>query len=149
VVDEAASDADPPLARLLLLASRWFDAQSLAELERQGWPRLSSAQSLVFAFLEEGGVPPAELARRLGNTRQATHELVQGLCRIGLLELGVDPNRRGGRLVLLTERGMQFAHAGYRVLTELEARLGARRVRTLRRLLADFDFIPGAVRPSR
>jgi hypothetical protein len=30
-VDEATFGPDPPLARLLLLASRWFDAKSLAE----------------------------------------------------------------------------------------------------------------------
>lgn len=133
----------PPVARLLLLASRWFDNRSLDELERRGWPRLSPAQSLVFAFLEVDGVSPAELARRLGQSRQATHELVNGLCRLGLLDLQHDPDRRGGRLVLLTDRGLEFAVAGYEVLRGLEEQFGTERAARLRDLLADFDSFPG------
>ena len=135
----AEFEPEPPLARLLLLGSRWFDNRSLEELERRGWPRLSPSQSLVFAFLEEGGVAQAELARRVGHTRQATHELVHGLCRTGLVELCEDPRRRGGRLVCLTDSGRQFARDAYRILVELEAGLGAARVATLRQLLAPFD----------
>ena len=55
---DGAARPEPPLARLLLLASRWFDTRSVAELETRGWPRLSPAQSLVFAFLEEDGMNP-------------------------------------------------------------------------------------------
>jgi DNA-binding MarR family transcriptional regulator len=139
--------AEPPLARLLLLASRWFDARSLDELERRGWPRLTPAQSLVFAFLEEDGVSPAELARRLGHTRQATHQLLTGLCRLGLLDIRDDPARRGGRLVLLTERGLELAVTGYRVLRDLEEEFGSARATSLRGLLADFGSVPGAVLP--
>ena len=131
--------AEPPLARLLLLASRWFDACSLAELERRGWPRLSPAQSLVSAHLEDDGVPPAELARRLETTRQAAHELVQGLVQLGLLVVTADPGRRGGRLVVTTPRRRQLAVEAYVILLELEQQLGAHRVRTLRRLLSPFD----------
>ena len=130
---------EPPLARLLLLASRWFDSRSLDQLERSGWPRLSSSQSLLFAYLEDGGIAQAELARRVGHTRQATHELVHGLCRIGLLELCPDPRRKGGRLVCLTDAGRRFAVDAYGVLMQLEEGLGAQRVAALRRLLAPFD----------
>jgi DNA-binding MarR family transcriptional regulator len=130
---------EPPLARLLLLASRWFDSRLLDQLERSGWPRLSPSQSLLFAYLEDGGVAQAELARRVGHTRQATHELVHGLCRIGLLELCPDPRRKGGRLVCLTDAGRRFAVDAYGVLMKLEEGLGAERVATLRRLLAPFD----------
>jgi len=55
-----------PLALLLLRASRWFDRQLLEGLEAEGWPRLTPAQSLVFAHLDPDGVAPATLARRLG-----------------------------------------------------------------------------------
>jgi DNA-binding MarR family transcriptional regulator len=130
---------EPPLARLLLFAGRWFDARSREELERRGWPRLTAAQSLLFAQLGDDQVPPAELARRLGHTRQATSELVDGLVRLGLLARGDDPARRGGRLVCITPRGRALAADAYQVLLDLEAGLGARRVRALRRHLAVFD----------
>ena len=141
-MDDADFGPEPPLARLLLFASRWFDAQSLAELERRGWPRLSSAQSLVFAHLTDDGVAPSELARRLGQTRQSTQDLVGGLVRLGLVEVLDDPGRRGGRLVRATPRGRALAVEAYRVLTGLESTLGVRRVRTLRRLLEEFDGVP-------
>lgn len=148
---EEGFGAEPPLARLLLLASRWFDARSLEELERRGWPRLSPAQSLVFAHVGEDRVAPAELARRLGHSRQATHQLVDGLVRLGLLQVLDDPGRRGGRLVQVTAQGRRLAVDAYGILLGLEHGLGARRVRTLRRLLAGFDDGPpqvGRPRPA-
>jgi DNA-binding MarR family transcriptional regulator len=142
-VDEEDFGPEPPLALLLLLASRWFDAAALAESERRGRPRLSPAQSLLFAHLGEGGISPAELARRLGQTRQATHELAQGLVRLGLLTLEQDPGRRGGRLVRPTETGRRLAVEACGILIDLEAQLGVRTAATLRRhlspLAARFD----------
>lgn len=134
-------DAGPqqPLARLLLIAARWFDARSLDELERQGWPRLSPAQSTVFAHLDTRGIAPVELARRLGRSRQATHELIQGLVRLGVVAVHDDPGRSGRTRVCLTEAGLRLSVAGYRVLVDLERQLDEEDVSTLRRVLARFD----------
>ena len=126
-----------PLALLLLKASRWFDQQLLARLERQGWPRLTPAQSLVFAHLTPDGVAPATLARRLGTSRQATQDLVAGLARHGLLELVADPARHRGRLVTLTPTGRTLARDAGAILTELEKSIGVERARALRYLLRD------------
>ena len=125
-----------PLALLLLRASRWFDQQLLDRLEQGGWPRLTPAQSLVFAHLAPEGVPPATLARRLGTTRQATQELVAGLVRHQLLELVRDPARRGGRLVRLTPQGQALARDARTILDELEGAMGTERACALRDLLA-------------
>jgi DNA-binding MarR family transcriptional regulator len=131
--------AQLPLALLLLRASRWFDRQLLEGLQQRGWPALSPAQSLVFAHLEPEGVPPAELARRLGQTRQATADLVRGLVAHDLLVIAPNPLRRGGRLVLLTDRGRALVRDAGVLLSELEAAAGADRVRALRALLEDFE----------
>lgn len=128
-----------PLALLLLRASRWFDRQLLAGLQRRGWPALSPAQSLVFAHLDGAGVPPAELARRLGQTRQATSELVRGLVRHDLLVVRPDPARRRGRLVVLTERGRDLVRDADELLAELETAVGPERVGALRQLLDGLD----------
>lgn len=130
----------PPLARLLLFGSRWFDAASTAELVRQGWPRLSPAQTLVFAVAGFDQITVASLARRLGHSRQATHQLVRGLVDLGLYELVDDPRRRGGRLVSVTDRGAQLATAAYRILLGLEASLGENIADRLRDHLLDLDF---------
>ncbi|MEJ5914555.1 MarR family winged helix-turn-helix transcriptional regulator [Pseudokineococcus sp. 1T1Z-3] len=133
---------DEPLAFLLLRASRWFDRQLLERLEARGWPRLSSAQSLVFPHLVQGGVSPAALARALGSTRQSSAELVGGLVRLGLLESRVDGRSPRRRVVVLTPRGEQLAADARTVLDELEAELargpGGVDVRALRSsLVAD------------
>jgi len=125
----------PPLALVLLRASRWFDAELLKRLEETGWPRLSPAQSLVFAHLPADGLAPAELARRLGTTRQAAHQLVAGLCRLGLLVVADDDSRRRGRAVVLTPTGQALAADARRVLSELEQALGTHRVDLLHELL--------------
>ncbi len=127
--------SSPPLALLLLQASRWFDSQLLERLEQRGWPRLTPAQSLVFAHLPAGGAPPATLARSLGTSRQAAHELVAGLEQLDLLRLGEDPDRRRGRLVVLTARGEGLARDARTVLAELEDGLGGQRVDSLHDLL--------------
>jgi len=126
-----------PLALLLLRASRWFDHQLLDRLEQQGWPRLSPAQSLVFAHLAPDGVAPATLARRLGTSRQATQDLVAGLARHGLLELVADPARQRGRLVTLTHAGQTLARDARAILADLEESIGAERAGALRDLLDD------------
>lgn len=77
------------------------------------------------------------LARRLGQTRQATSELVRGLVRHDLLELGNNPDRRGGRLVVLTDRGRAMVRDAGRLLSDLETAVGADRVQALRALLAE------------
>lgn len=127
-----------PLALLLLRASRWFDRQLLDRLEEGAWPRLSAAQSLVFAHLSPDGVPPATLARRLGTTRQAAQDLVGGLVRHGLLEIVPDPDRKGGRLVVLTGTGRLLAQDARGILRDLEIAFGAERAHALRALLTDF-----------
>ncbi|MGX5653391.1 MarR family winged helix-turn-helix transcriptional regulator [Geodermatophilus nigrescens] len=125
---------DPPLAYLLLAAGRAFDEVLRTELSRRNWPRLSGAQSLVFAFLDPAGTRPAELARRLGTTRQATQDLVGGLVRLGLLQVAEDPSRRRGRLVLLTDTGSALSADAGTVLRLTEASLG-QRADELRQLL--------------
>jgi DNA-binding MarR family transcriptional regulator len=145
VVQAERDDETLPLAYLLLRASRWFDALLRDQLAAHGWPRLTVAQSLVFAFLDPAGTPPATLARRLGTTRQATQDLVGGLVRHGLLDLADDAARRRGRLVRLTDRGRALAADAADILAALEAGLGDGRARALRELLTDLG---GAAAPA-
>jgi DNA-binding MarR family transcriptional regulator len=138
----------PPLALVLLRASRWFDAQLLERLAGRGWPRLTPAQSLVFAHLSEDGTSPSELARRLGSSRQAAHELVAGLEALALLEVVEDPARRRGRLVTLTPDGHRLADDARHVLAELEDQLGRDRVDALHELLEGLGRAAGAAASS-
>ena len=137
-----------PLALLLLRASRWFDRQLLAGLADRGWPTLSPAQSLVFAYLDPGGTTPAELARRLGQSRQATQQLIQGLLTHDLLALTPNPARRGGLLIRLTNRGRALTEDARQLLQILEEQLGAAHVEALRIHLDRFHEPEPPPRPS-
>lgn len=128
-------DGDVPLALMLLRASRWFDTALLLRLEQEGFPRLNAPQSLIFAYLDETGTAPSELARRLGQTRQATSDLVAGVVGLGLLEVVRDPAHAGRRLVLLTDLGLATAQRAGEILAELEQSLGVGRGQALRRAL--------------
>lgn len=141
---QPADDGFPPapLARMLLMAARWFDTELRAALVARGWPHLSAAQSQLFAHLGGDLISPAELARRLGNTRQTTHGVIAGLQDLGLVSVHENPLRRGRTLVCVTPRGRVLALDAYRILGELEARLGAERVRSLRRLLTGIGADP-------
>ncbi|MGY1697601.1 MarR family winged helix-turn-helix transcriptional regulator [Geodermatophilus sp. SYSU D00814] len=136
-----------PLAHLLLQAGRAFDAALREELAARGWPRLSGAQSLVFAYLDPQGTAPAELARRLGTTRQAQQDLVAGLVRLGLVETVTDPARRRGRLVRLTGSGRVLAADAGGILARMEEELGEA-VPVLRRLLAEVTGLAAGRRPA-
>jgi DNA-binding MarR family transcriptional regulator len=131
--------AEQPLAFLLLRGSRWFDRGLLDRLAAQGWT-LTAPQSLVFAHLDADGTRPAELARRLGTSRQAAHELVGGLVRLGALEVVEAPGGGRGRQVVLTAEGRRLARAAARHLQALERELGERlgpdAVEALRAVLA-------------
>jgi DNA-binding MarR family transcriptional regulator len=98
------------------------------------------AQSLLLAHLEPGGTRPAQLARRLGTSRQAAAELLGGLERLGVVEVVDDPASRRGRLARLTPEGRRLAAAADRHLARLESdlrgRIGADAVADLRAALA-------------
>lgn len=137
-----------PLAHLLLQAGRRLDAELREALADRGWPRLSGAQSLVFAHLAEGGTPPSDLARALGTTRQAQQDLVAGLVRLDLLEVVDDPARPRGRLVRLSARGRAMVREAGRLLAQAEQRLGERGEQ-LRRLLVELgEELPTATRTA-
>lgn len=123
------------LALMLLKAGLWFDLRLLDGLTARGWPRLSGPQSQLFAHLDQHGTRPAELARRLGTTRQSTQELVGGLVRLGLMEVVQDEGRKRGRLVKLTEKGRQIGFDARQILVELEAQFDPAQLEQLRNLL--------------
>jgi DNA-binding MarR family transcriptional regulator len=145
------------LGQLLLRAFRWFDESLIAALHAAGWPELTRAHSLVFAQLDSGGTRTAEIARRAGISRQAVHQTVQELQRLGLVTLVRDPTNRSAKLVVPTDRGQASIQVAKTTLAKLEdelaQRLGGQRVQALRQALeADWgptiDGSPGSMRPS-
>jgi DNA-binding MarR family transcriptional regulator len=146
------------LGQLLLRAFRWFDESLLGALHAAGWPELTRAHSLVFAHLDPRGTRTAEIARRAGISRQAVHQTVQELQRLGLVSLVPDPTNRSAKLVVPTDRGRASIRVAKTTLAKLEdelaQRLGRQQVRALRQALeADWgptiDDSPGGELPTQ
>jgi DNA-binding MarR family transcriptional regulator len=127
------------LGQLLLRAFRWFDESLLNALHAAGWPELTRAHSLVFAHLDIKGTRTAELARRAGISRQAVHQTVQELQRLGLVRLVPDPTNRSAKLVVPTDRGQASIRVAKATLADLEGelaqRLGRGQLQSLRQAL--------------
>ncbi|NSC24732.1 winged helix-turn-helix transcriptional regulator [Streptomyces albus subsp. chlorinus] len=127
------------LPQLLGEARRWFEEALLAALAATGARPVSPAQAQLFAVLGEEGATVAELARRMGVTRQTAHQAVHGLVDAGLLERVPDPASARQRLIRRTPEGERVHGQAQRVLGELEDRLAERigpaRVAALREAL--------------
>lgn len=135
------------LGWLLMQGFRWFHDGLLIALHTSGWPAITPGQSLLFPQLDPDGTTQSELARRLGVSRQAVHQLVSELVSMGLLEVVQDPSSQRSKLVRLTDSGrdsVKTALATFEVIEErLSARIGDRHVRALRGALeADWGAPP-------
>jgi DNA-binding MarR family transcriptional regulator len=124
-----------PLAKLLWRAHHWFRLAVTAGLEDDPGG-VSPAHASLLSQLDPDGMPMADLARLLGISTPAVHQMVHRLVTLGLLE--VVPNPRSGRskLVVLTPEGRARRTQALALVAELEAelgqRIGRRRVAALR-----------------
>lgn len=111
------------LPQLLGEARRWFEEGLHAAMETDGATPVSPTQSHLFSVLDEQGATVAELARRMGVTRQTAHQAVQGLVTAGLLDRVPDPASARQWLIRRTDRGNHAHTQAERVLRNLEQRL--------------------------
>jgi DNA-binding MarR family transcriptional regulator len=121
-----AKEAAPNMPLLLAGAKRWFDDALMASMRAAGEQPLSSAQGQVFALLDPEGTTVAELARRLGVTRQTAHQAVHGLLTLGLLEQVPDPSSARNRLIRITAEGLRVHRRAQATLAVIEGALAER-----------------------
>lgn len=122
------SEPLPPgrLAAELLAASDWLNDALLARLADAGWPSVTPTRSRTFLALSRGPVRVADLARELDVSRQATHKLVEGLERDGLVARSPDPRDARAHVVEVTDRGRALVDDARRILPQLERELARR-----------------------
>jgi DNA-binding MarR family transcriptional regulator len=101
------------------------------DIAAAGFTDVTEPMFLVFHYPLPDAVRPADLARRLGMTRQATNYLLQQMEALGYLERRAARGDAGGRrLVHLTKRGWQVVEVIFASLRDtqeqLARRLGAR-----------------------
>lgn len=127
------------LPQLLGAARRWFDEGLLAALEAEDVDPVTATQLHVFTVLDDQGTTVAELARRMGVTRQTAHQAVHSLIALDLLEQTPDPGSARRRLIVRTPKG-RSAHERAEAMVErlertLAERIGEEGVAALKEIL--------------
>lgn len=127
--------AREPLAKLLWRAHHWFRTAATARLD-DGTGTVSPANATLLSQLDPDGMPMADLARLMGVSTPAIHQMVHHLVAVGLLEVGPNPRSGRSKLVLLTPDGFTRRRQAMALLADLENelahRIGRRRVTALR-----------------
>lgn len=100
---EAGGGAD--LVVLLLLATSATVDDLQAAFVAAGHPDLRPSHAFAFQAIGEDPVTGTQLAERLGVTKQAVGQMVEGLVRRGYIERGRRTDT--GRPLWLTERGLE------------------------------------------
>ncbi len=120
-VTGTSEDNNPPFVGALLrqcwrrVRDRIQDAVRAA-----GFEDLQEAHLAVFTYPLPDGIRPADLARRMGMSPQATNYLIAQIEALGYLERRA-PQGSDRRLVYLTERGWQVGETIFACLRELQA----------------------------
>ena len=136
------------LGFLLVRAFRWFEEGLAQNPDTAHLPRLSGTQFMALVSLDDNGTSIAELARRVGVTRQAMHQMVGELQRSALVETVDSPTDRRVKLVKLSLLGRTLDEKAAAALDSLESklrqRLGKDALESLRaHLSADWGPPPG------
>lgn len=108
------------LGHLLLRGAQWFDESMVRRLARYDGPPMTRAQATILAHLEADGSRSSGLARQLGVSRQAVHQTVRELEKLGLVRQVVDERNRSAKLVRWTKKGESSVFAARKVFVDLE-----------------------------
>ncbi len=124
------------VAQLLFKCARLVNERAITRVnERARGPALRAAHTTLFPHLNAEGVRGADLAKKLGVTKQAVSQLVTELEEWGVVEQIADPQDGRAKLVRFTKKGEQALLQGLAVLGELETELtdkiGKRRMQDL------------------
>ncbi|MHA7602661.1 MarR family winged helix-turn-helix transcriptional regulator [Alicycliphilus sp. T452] len=128
------------IGRLLLLARRDFVARLSARMEQDNKQRPPIPGGTLLPFIDLEGTRSADLARRVGISKQAVAKSVKEMEEAGLVTRTGDKADGRAFLVSFTELGMQYLldiHAAITAIEkEYELLLGAQRMQSLREILA-------------
>lgn len=113
------------VGRLLLRASRAFNARATEKLRERGYEGLALAHIALLPHLDVDGTRVTTLAERAGMTKQGMGQLVLDLERRGYVERAPDPADGRALLVRFTEAGCRLLGDAVSVTREIEAQYAA------------------------
>ena len=125
---------EPDLAILLAAANRVLTDRLMAAMARAHLT-MRPAWGYVIRALHDRPLPLARLAEVLDVTKQAAQQTVDDMQAAGLVVREADPADGRRKLLALTASGRKVRATALSVSADLEAEIGARRARDLRRAL--------------
>jgi len=131
------------------LRDLWTDYMTaVTALLQEGHEGVTAAQSRVMTLIDREGTRPAELARRAGMTRQSMTQALDGLHRMGYVDVTDDPDHGRAKIASLTKSGAAALRDGLRAALTVHAEwtdaIGERKMRQLLTLLRE---LRDSVRP--
>jgi DNA-binding MarR family transcriptional regulator len=124
----------------LAYALYWMDESLQASLEAAGWERMNRTKSMIMINITVGVNRPAHLARHLGVSRQAIHQLLQSMRDDGLLELVPDPADKRAKIVQFSSSADHIREDAEKAVigieTQLADRIGKSQLKQLKQALA-------------
>jgi DNA-binding MarR family transcriptional regulator len=139
IVTRRTTADEPSLTQLLGIPFVALVDELHARLAAAGFPELRPPHAPVLAHLTAEGMRLTELAQRAQLTKQMLNYVVNGLEESGYVERLDDPSDRRGRLVRLTQRGLEASRASRTIARQIErewsVQMGEGEMRYLRLLL--------------
>jgi DNA-binding MarR family transcriptional regulator len=131
------------VAQLLFRCARLLNERALERVAEKRGVRVRASHTSLFPHIELAGTRQTELARKLGVSKQAVHELVSELESMGVVQRSADPDDRRATLVRFTPRGRKALLDGLSIAKDLEAEMasaiGASNVTALHAALLRLD----------
>lgn len=137
------------IGRLLLLARRDFLLRLAEKMDIDG-DMVVQARGRLLPYIDIEGTRSAELARRIGVTKQAVARMVKELEEDGLLTREGDEADGRAQLVKFTETGLRYLKRMHTVITQIESEyerlVGKESMSAVRTALATFAYGQDAVK---
>ncbi len=90
---------------LSLETSKVFNQLILNHLSKEGYQGLSVSNLLIFPYLEnENDLSISKLAKKLNQSRQATHKSINRLCELSYITLSQEKNKKE-KIINLDKKG--------------------------------------------
>ncbi|AXH13027.1 MarR family winged helix-turn-helix transcriptional regulator [Halarcobacter bivalviorum] len=90
---------------LSLETSKVFNQLILNHLSKEGYQGLSVSNLLIFPYLEnENDLSISKLAKKLNQSRQATHKSINRLCELSYITLNQEKNKKE-KIINLDKKG--------------------------------------------
>lgn len=125
MLDENARLPDHVGWRLWRARDAWLD-DFVGAMRASGHGWFGEARAGLLGQIPRSGIRQSELIERVGTTKQAVQQLLDGLEAEGVIERVADTQDRRGKIVRYTAKGLSALRDGDRIKREIERRYAER-----------------------